>query len=118
MYLVIGREGDHRHSTRKTMNWGGADSMLSEHGGRAGRVESSAKGAEWHEQAQELLDAYCCTTHPNFMKRGQTVPYILPHLPAAWPGRRRDDYFEPYRKALGALFEAAGDNETARAFRE
>ena len=83
-----------------------------------GRFESSAKGAEWHEQAQELLDAYCCTTHPNFMKRGQTVPYILPHLPAAWPGRRRDDYFEPYRKALGALFEAAGDNETARAFRE
>jgi len=78
-----------------------------------GSFGSAQKAKEWHGQAQELLDAYCCTSSEIFKaKASGGVPYLLPPLPGqtAWLGAPR---LEWARTELARMFREAGDAQIA-----
>jgi hypothetical protein len=78
-----------------------------------GGFSSGQKSYAWHEEAQALLDAYCCVDNPVFKaKAGGGVPYLLPPLPGQrdWTGAERLGWA---REELARLFRQAGDGDMA-----
>lgn len=78
-----------------------------------GAFSSGQKSVAWHEEAQGLLDNYCCVADPVFRaKAGGGVPYLLPPLPGQrdWLGAEKLAWA---REELARLFRQAGDETTA-----
>ncbi len=59
--------------------------------GTFGRFDDEQTARTWHDEMQDLLSSWCCTSEPAFKRTGGLVPYLLPPLEGqtAWRGREQ-----------------------------